>query len=69
MRHLGFTSSLADPGVWMRPTIKNDGSYYYKYIILLYTDDALVISQNTENILRRDVGSYFDLKEESIGPP
>ena len=52
----------------MRPATKSDGSEYYEYI-LLYTDDALVISENAENILRRELGRYFQLKEESIGPP
>ena len=68
MRHLGFTSCLADPDVWMRPAKHSNGSDYYEYI-LLYTDDALVISENAEHTLRYDLGRYFELKEESIGPP
>ena len=39
MRHIGFTSCLADPDVWFRPSIKRDGTTYYEYI-LLYTDDV-----------------------------
>jgi hypothetical protein len=35
----------------------------------LYTDDALVVSENAEQILRKELGRYFTLKEESIGPP
>ena len=68
MRHMGFTSCLADPDVWLRPAKKNDGSEYYEYV-LLYTDDALVISDNGESILRNEIGKYFELKESSIGPP
>jgi hypothetical protein len=68
MHHLQFESCPADPDVWMRPAKKSDGSEYYEYI-LLYTDDALVISDNAENILRNEIGRYFQLKEESIGPP
>lgn len=37
--------------------------------MLLHTDDALVTSQNAENILRCELGKYFELKEESTGPP
>ena len=37
--------------------------------MLLYTDDVLVISENGEEILRDGIGKYFELKEESIGPP
>ena len=68
MHHLESTSYPADPDVWMRPAKKSDGSLYYDYI-LLYTDDALVVSENAEAILRNDLGRYFELKENSIGPP
>ena len=68
MQHLGFMSCLADPDVWYRPAIKSDGTEYYEYV-LLYTDDTLVISERAENVLRSEIGKYFELKEESIGPP
>ena len=68
MQHLDFVSCPADPDIWMRPAKMADGMRYYEYI-LLYTDDALVISDNAEQTLRRDLGKYFELKEESIGPP
>ena len=51
MEFLNFKSCLADPDVWMRPAIKSDGNTYYEYI-LLYVDDALVVSENAESILR-----------------
>jgi hypothetical protein len=59
---------LADPDIWTRPAVKSDGTEYYEYM-LLYTDDALVISDFGERFLRTELGSYFELKEESIGPP
>jgi hypothetical protein len=68
MRHLDFISCPADPDVWMRSAKRSDGSEYYEYI-LLYTDDALVVSENPEQVLRAELGRYFTLKEESIGPP
>jgi hypothetical protein len=68
MCHLDFESCLADPDVWMRPALKPDGSEYYEYV-LIYTDDVLVVSTWGEKILREGIGRYFDLKEESIGPP
>ena len=40
----------------------------YEYI-LLYVDDALVVSENAESKLHNELGRYFHLKEESIGPP
>jgi hypothetical protein len=68
MRHLDFVSCPADPDVWMRPAKHSNGSEYYEYI-LLYTDDCLVIGEQPERTLRNDLGRYFELKEESIGPP
>lgn len=68
MRHLGFVSCPADPDVWMRPATTNDGSPCYEYV-LLYVDDALAIGPNAEKLLREEIGKYFELKPESIGPP
>ena len=68
MHFINFTSCPADPDVWMRPAIKSDGTKCYDYV-LLYVDDALVVSKNAESILRNELGRYFELKEESIGPP
>ena len=68
MEFLNFKSCLADPDVWMRPAIMSNGNTYYEYI-LLYVDDALVVSENAESILHNELERYFHLKEESIGPP
>ena len=68
MEFINFTSCPADPDVWMRPAIKSDGTKCYDFV-LLYVDDALVVSKNAESILRNELGRYFELKEESIGPP
>ena len=59
---------LADPDVWMQPAQKEDGAPCYDYV-LLYMDDALVVSENAESILQKEIGRYFELKEASIGPP
>ena len=67
MEFINFTSCPADPDVWMRPAIKSDGTKCYDYV-LLYVDDALLVSENAESILRNELGRYFELKEESIGP-
>ena len=68
MHFINFTLCPADPDVWMRPAIKSDGTKFYDYV-LLYVDDALVVSKKAESILRNELGRYFELKEESIGPP
>ena len=41
----------------------------YCEFVLLYMDNAIVISENVENILKEEIGKYFELKEESIGCP
>jgi hypothetical protein len=67
-QHLNFISCPANPDVWMRPAKRSNGSDYYQYI-LLYTDNWLVLGENAEQVLQKDLGRYFTLKEESIGPP
>ena len=49
LRDLGFESSYADPDVWMRHSVKKDGTNYYEYI-LVYVDDQLTISENPKAI-------------------
>ena len=67
MSMLGYDSCLADPDVWMRKATKGDGSRYYEYI-LLYVDDMLSISHEARGAIM-EVGDYFTMKPESIGPP
>ena len=68
MHFINLTSCPADPDVWIMLAIKSDGSKCYDYV-LQYVDDALVVSENAESILRNELGRYFELKEESIAPP
>ena len=57
MEFLNLKSCLADPDMWMRPAIKSDGNTYYEYI-LLYVDNALVVSENAESILQNELRRY-----------
>ena len=63
MEFLGFKSSGADPGVWMRESGRNDIFTKYCEYMLLYTDDCLVICDRAETFLRNEIGNYFELKE------
>lgn len=65
---LKFKSCPADPDLWMRPAITPNGEKYWEYV-LVYTDDLLVISHKGEHVLRNEIGRFFKLKEDSIGPP
>ena len=67
MNHLQYKSCEADPDVWLRPAIKPNGEKVYEYI-LLYVDDALVVGINAKEQLDH-VGTYFEFKKGSIGPP
>ena len=54
MAYLKFTPCLADPDVWTRIALKANGSDYWEYV-LLYVDDALVISENGKDILLNQI--------------
>jgi len=64
---LQFVSSLADPDVWMHPAIKDNGEAYYEFIFV-YVDDILVLSTNTEAIIKT-IGQAYRLKENSVSLP
>ena len=49
----------------MRAAVKADGGEYWEHV-LLYTDNALRISEQGEHNLRNEIGKYFELKEEWI---
>ena len=52
----------------MRAATDKNGNDYWEYV-LLYVDDCLVISHRGEDVLRKEIGVHFTLKESSIGPP
>ena len=56
------------PDVWIRPSVKDDGSKYNQYV-LLYTDDIMCMMENPSEFMEKEIGSRFTLKEKSIGPP
>ena len=65
---MGFKSCPADPDVWRREHTRADGSKIWEYV-LLYVDDCIIISHRAETTLINEIGKYFELKEESVGPP
>ncbi len=60
MGQLGFTSSRADPDVWSRLLKRTTGEEYYKYV-LLYVNEMLVISENAESVLRKEIEQHSPL--------
>ena len=67
MDMLGYESCLADPDLWMREAVTDDGRRYYEYM-LLYTDDCLAVSKHPREVLL-EIDKYFPMKPASIGPP
>ena len=63
---IGYTSTRADPDVWIRPAFKPDGFEYYE-MVLVYVDDILHLSHDTKPTMEA-LRKLYDLKLESCGP-
>ena len=63
---IGFVPTRADPDVWRRPAVKEDGFEYYAYV-LCYVDDVLAISHKAKDVLKA-VQAIFKLKDDKIEP-
>ena len=65
---MGFRSSIADPDIWMRPSVKHDnGEEYYEYIVC-YVDDILGISTMAKELMQ-EIQRDFRFKKDKIEPP
>ena len=62
-----FIPTRADPDIWRRPAVKEDGFEYYEYV-LCYVDDILAISHKAKDVLKA-VQAIFKLKDDKIEPP
>ncbi len=62
---MDFTSSPADPDVWLRPTTRPDGTELYDYL-LVYTDDILAVSWQAKEIIE-EIGKRYEIKD--LGKP
>ncbi len=63
-----FSSLCASPDVWLRLSKQSTGEEYYEYV-LLYVHNVLVISENADTVLQKEIDHHFVLREESIGLP
>ena len=68
MRHLGWSSCLADQDLWMKAEVRPDDGFRYYAYALLYVDDILVIHHNAETCLN-ELDRFFKMKADSIGDP
>ena len=67
MWHMNYQPCHADPDLWMRQGIRDNGEEYWEYM-LLYVDDALAIQEHAKQAID-ELGKYFQIKEGSVGPP
>ena len=63
---IGFVPTRADPDVWRRPAVKEDGFECYEYI-LCYVADILAIGHRAKDVLKV-VQAIFKLIEDKIEP-
>jgi hypothetical protein len=67
LQDLRYTSSKADPDVWMRAAVRDDGHEYYE-MLFVYVDDILALSHRATDAIK-EITEYFKAKEGSIKPP
>jgi len=63
---MDFKPTLADPDVWYRAAVTDNGKEYYEYI-LVYVDDILVLSHAPRAIMET-IRKQYRLKEEPVAP-
>jgi hypothetical protein len=68
MQHLGYTSCLADPDLWLREVKRPETDELYYSYILIYVDDILCIHHDAMPVLTK-LDKYFTLKPTSVGDP
>ena len=64
---LNYSSTKADPDVWIRPQTKPNGDKYYE-MLLVYVDDILHLSHDTKPTMDA-LGALYLLKPEACGQP
>ena len=67
LMELGYKSTKADPDVWIRAAIKQNGFEYYE-MVLVYVYDILVTAFDPK-LTMDAIGKLYRLKEGSVGPP
>ena len=65
---INFKLCAADPGVWLRPGVRLEGTEYYEYI-LMYMDNILAISVDAMKILKILEGNTVQYNNNKIASP
>ena len=64
---MGFKSLVADPDVWIRPSVKTGREENYEYI-LMYMDDILAISMQPRDAMK-GIERRFKFKNDKVEEP
>lgn len=67
LRDLGYESTKADPDVWIRPAMRDDGFEYYE-MLFVYVDDILSVSHKAKERIA-EITEFYKAKDGSIQPP
>ena len=63
LRNMNFSSSWADPGVWIR-----SAATHYD-MVLVYVDDILAFTKEPKVTMLNELGKLYELKPESVHEP
>ena len=63
---LGYTSSKADPDLWIKPKTKHNGDEYYS-MVLVYVDDVMHFDHEP-HIFMQELESLYRLKDKAEAP-
>lgn len=65
---MGYKLYLANPDVFMKPTmIDHKGNKYWSYM-LVYVDDCLLVHYNPDPVME-ELKTHYTLKNDAHGPP
>ena len=67
LRDLGYESSRADPDVWMRKAVRDDG-HQYNEMLFVYVDNILALSHRAKDAIE-EITAFYKAKDGSIKPP
>ena len=68
LREAGLQSCKADPDVWMREAVKDNGDLYWEYV-LVYVDDVLAISHDPRKRIMDYLEEKYTLKNGTVQKP
>jgi len=64
---LGFTPTTADPDVWLRAAVRDDGFEYYE-MLFVFVDDVLALSHKAKELIQ-SIGEFYKVKPGSDKEP